>query len=221
MSRFPDPRRLPPGESVLAVGGDLSVAALLEAYGKGVFPWPIEPGLIPWCCPDPRGVLFFDRLHVPRSLKQARRRCAWTVTFDSSFSEVIRACAEAPRPVESGRTWIVPEMAAAYEKLHKAGHAHSAECWEDGELVGGVYGVYVGGVFSGESMFHRKDNASKAALWGLIERLGAAGLAWMDVQMVTPVVELFGGGYVSRTAYLDMLEAAHRARPPERLRLAG
>lgn len=221
MLRFPDPAELPEGESVVAVSGDLSVETLKEAYGSGIFPWPAAPGLIPWHCPDPRGILRFSELHIPRSVKQARKKKKFSFSFDRDFKGVIAACAQCPRSDECGETWIVPEMVEAYEKLHKAGHAHSAEAWEDGRLVGGLYGVYVKGAFSGESMFFREDNASKLALLELVSALSAAGLEWMDVQMVTPVVELFGGRYVSRADYLDMLRKAHRRGLAEKLSLGS
>ncbi|MFH2202067.1 MAG: leucyl/phenylalanyl-tRNA--protein transferase [Elusimicrobiota bacterium] len=221
MSVFPDPRELPEDEWVAAVGPveALQTALLIEAYGKGLFPWPQDPAAIPWVSPHPRGVLFFAELHIPRSLRQAQKKTGFEFSFDRAFPEVIRACAAMPRPSASGETWILPEMVEAYTRLHEAGRAHSVECWEGGELVGGVYGVHVDGAFSGESMFYKRDNASKLCLVRLIERLQSRGLTWMDVQMVTPVVELFGGRYIPRGEYLDLLDAAHRRGLAPRLNL--
>ncbi len=219
MLRFPDPRKMGEEDQIVLIdpSQDLSVETLVEAYGNGIFPWPAGRGAIPWFCPNPRGVLLFSDFHLPRSLKAARKISGRTFTFDKAFDRVIRACAEVPRPESAGGTWIVPEMVEAYIRLHEAGFAHSAECWRGEELVGGLYGVHVRGVFSGESMFYKEDNASKLCLVEWIEMLGARGLGWMDIQMVTPVAERLGARYVHRADYLRLLEATHAVRPPEKL----
>lgn len=217
--RFPDPRRMRAGESVIYAGGTLGVDSLRLAYAAGIFPWPSRGLPLLWHCPDPRGVLDFDELRVPRSMRQLRRRLDCELSFDRAFGRVVRACAETPRPGQEG-TWITPEMLEAYCLLHAAGAAHSVECWLGGRLVGGLYGVYARGVFSGESMFHAVSGASKLCLWAAVEALRARGLRWMDVQMVTPVVELFGGKYIPRREFLDRVDAAHAAKFPERLSLA-
>lgn len=207
------------GESLVAVGGDLREDTLLEAYATGVFPWPQRGAPLLWHSPDPRGVLDFADLRVPRSLRQDIRRGGFRFTADSAFSAVIRACADAPRPGQSG-TWITAPMVRAYERLHALGFAHSVECWQGARLVGGLYGVHVAGVFSGESMFHSATGASKACLVETVRRLSALGLTWMDVQMVTPVTGMLGAREVPRREFLRRLKAATSAAG-ERLPLAS
>jgi len=207
MGRFPDPAEMPPGESLAAVGGDLREETLLEAYAAGLFPWPQKGAPLLWHSPDPRGVLDFCDLRVPRSLKQDARRAGFTFTADRAFSAVIRACAEARRPGQRG-TWITAPMQRAYERLHERGVAHSVECWSEGALVGGLYGVHIAGVFSGESMFHTATGASKACLVETVRRLRALGHTWMDVQMVTPVTALLGAHEIPRREFLRRLKAA-------------
>lgn len=207
---FPDPREADP-DGLVGVGNDLSVPTLVAAYTRGIFPWP-APGLrvIPWVSPDPRAVLELDRLHVPRSLRQEARKGRFMFTLDRAFSRVIAACARAPRPGQRS-TWITPAMERAYVELHRAGHAHSVEVWEGERLVGGVYGVSAGGVFAGESMFHEAPNASKLALLFLLDHLRARGASFMDIQMVTPHMEVLGAREIPRSEYLDRL-AAEQAR---------
>lgn len=210
LSTFPDPRRA--GEQgIVDVSDDLSVARLLEAYSFGIFPWPSEGYPTLWFCPPERGVLDFDRLHVPRSLAKRMARAGWTYGFDQDFAAVIDACTAAPRPGQDG-TWITPRLRRAYLDFHRAGYAHSVEVRDaSGSLVGGLYGTYVAGVFGGESMFYREPDASKAAVVTLIEFLRGRGLTWMDVQMVTPVLQTLGGRLIDRAEYLERLRAA-RAR---------
>lgn len=220
MPRFPDPRAMPPGESLCAVGGDLRAETLLEAYGAGIFPWPQEGMPLLWHSPDPRGVLDFSELRFPRSARQAAKKGGFTFTADRDFKSVIRACADSPRAGQKG-TWITPAIVRAYEALHRLGHAHSVECWSEGRLVGGLYGVYVGGVFSGESMFHTASGASKACLVETVRRLEARGLSWMDIQMLTPVTRLLGGREVPREEFLERLRKAQGGGSPRRLDLAS
>lgn len=200
---FPDPR-LADSDGLVAVGGDFSPARLLLAYRSGIFPWTDDP--ITWWSPDPRGVLELDGLHVPRSLTKLMRRGVFTVTMDRAFREVMAGCAEpAPGREES---WVTPRFIAAYTRLHQQGHAHSVECWQGERLVGGVYGVSVGGFFAGESMFHRVSNASKVALVHLVGHLRARGFALFDIQMLTPITRQLGGVELSRAEYLDRLAEA-------------
>ncbi len=209
---------MPPGESLVAVGGDLREDTLLEAYSAGIFPWPQRGAPLLWHSPDPRGVLDFGELRVPRTLRQDVRRGGFTFTADRAFPAVIRACADARRKGQKG-TWITAPMLKAYERLHEIGVAHSVECWAGGRLVGGLYGVHVAGVFSGESMFHEATGASKASLVETVRRLKALGHTWMDVQMVTPVTGMLGAREIPRREFLRRLNAA--TAPSERLRLAS
>lgn len=204
---FPDPRRARRGgefDGLVAVGGDLSVDRLLLAYRRGLFPWSVHP--VTWWSPDPRAIIELDSVHLPRSLRALLRKTPWTVTRDRAFRSVIQACA-APGPGRR-QTWIAPEFIAAYTRLHKQGHAHSVECWDGTRLVGGIYGVAIGGLFAGESMFHRASNAGKVALCRLIEHLGARGYALFDVQMITPATAQLGAVCIPRTEYLTRLAAA-------------
>lgn len=191
-------------EGLVAVGGDLSPERLLLAYRNGIFPWSVKP--ITWWSPDPRGIMPLDAFHVSASLAKFIRRCPYEVTIDTAFSEVMTACA-APGPKRGG-VWISPEFIAAYTRLHELGHAHSVECWQDGKLVGGIYGVAAGGLFAGESMFHHANNASKLALVKLVERLRERGFALFDIQMVTAATEPFGAREIARAEYLALLSKA-------------
>jgi leucyl/phenylalanyl-tRNA---protein transferase len=202
---FPDPIQAERGDydGLVAVGGDLSVERLLLAYRSGIFPWSARP--ITWWSPDPRGIFELDRIHVPRSLARVLRRNPFRVTRDEAFAEVIQGCATVPR---DDRTWITSELVTAYIRLHQAGHAHSVECWQGNDLVGGIYGVAVGGLFAGESMFHRADHASKIALLHLVEHLRARGFGLFDIQMLTPTTQQLGALEIPRSEYLARLARA-------------
>jgi leucyl/phenylalanyl-tRNA--protein transferase len=202
MSRFPDPRYA--RGDIVAMGDDLRVETLRDAYRHGIFPWPHEELPLPWFSPRLRTVILFDELHVGRSLRKAERRGGFTYSIDRAFDDVIASCAETPRGEETG-TWIGAEIIAAYTRLHRAGDAHSVEVWSGSELVGGLYGVDAGGVFTGESMFHRAPDASKIALLFLIEHLRARGATWIDCQVMTPHMEALGAREIRRNAFLDML----------------
>lgn len=202
MSTFPDPRYAP--SDVVAMGEDLRVETLREAYRKGIFPWPHDGLPLPWFSPRRRAVIFFDELHVGRSLRKAQKRAELTFTIDRDFPAVIAECAAADRPDQDG-TWIAPAMIAAYTRLHETGDAHSVEVWEGGTLVGGLYGVDCGGLFTGESMFHRRPEASKLALLFLIEHLRERGATLLDCQVMTPHMEALGAREISRARFLDAL----------------
>jgi leucyl/phenylalanyl-tRNA--protein transferase len=202
MSRFPDPRYA--RGDVVAIGDDLRVETLRDAYRHGIFPWPHENLPMPWFSPRRRTVIVFDDLHVGRSLRRAERRSGFTCTIDRAFDDVIASCAGSPRGEETG-TWIGPEIIAAYTDLHRAGDAHSVEVWHDEMLVGGLYGVDAGGLFTGESMFHLAADASKLALLFLIEHLRARSATWLDCQVMTPHMEALGACEIKRAQFLDML----------------
>lgn len=221
--KFPDPWLLPEeSDGLIYIGGNLGVETLVQAYSAGIFPWPLEE-IYPlfWFCPEPRGVIDFNDLHVPKSLARLRRKNLYRCTFNTAFTRVMEECAKQPRPGQEG-TWIVPSLLPAYEEFHKQGYAHSIEVWKGepgGELVGGLYGVYVKGVFSGESMFHTEPNTSKIALIEMALKLKSLGLHWMDIQMLTPVTELLGGHYISRRDFLVRLREEHRKSPSLKLEL--
>jgi leucyl/phenylalanyl-tRNA--protein transferase len=201
--RFPSPH-LADAEGLVAIGGDLSVPRLLLAYRSGVFPWTVDP--ITWWSPEPRAIFELDGFRVSRSLSRVIRKGVLRPTVDRAFRQVMQCCA-APAP-DRGSTWISPEFIEAYTELHQQGHAHSLECWQDRQLVGGVYGVAVGGFFAGESMFHRVSDASKVALFHLIEHLRKRGFVLFDIQMLTPITEQLGGVTIPRAEYLCRLAEA-------------
>lgn len=195
--RFPNPR-LADAEGLVAVGGDLSVPRLLLAYRSGMFPWTVEP--VTWWSPDPRAVFEMDGFHVSHSLAKVIRKGVFEVTVDRAFREVMRGCAAPSHGRRS--TWISPEFIEAYTALHEQGHAHSLECWQGAQLMGGIYGVAIGGFFAGESMFHRVANASKVAVFHLMEHLRQRGFVLFDIQMLTPATQQLGGVTIRREEYL-------------------
>jgi leucyl/phenylalanyl-tRNA--protein transferase len=205
MSTFPDPRYAP--SDIVAMGEDLRVETLREAYYKGIFPWPHDGLPLPWFSPRRRAVIFFDELHVGRSLRKVQSRTPFTFSIDGDFRGVIGGCAAAERPDQDG-TWIAPAMIAAYTRFHDAGHAHSVEAWEGDTLVGGLYGIDCGGIFTGESMFHTRPDASKLALLFLIEHLRERGATLIDCQVMTPHMEALGAREISRARFLDALADA-------------
>jgi leucyl/phenylalanyl-tRNA--protein transferase len=208
---FPPPEAAltnPPG--LLAAGGDLSPERLLAAYRAGIFPWYEEGQPILWWCPDPRAVLFPDELRVSRRLGRTLRRGLFLASIDQAFGDVVEACARRDSPAG---TWITREMSAAYNRLHALGYAHSVEIWRDGQLAGGVYGVLLGRVFFGESMFSRVSDASKIALVHLREFGHARGLALIDCQIPSPHLASLGSREIPRRRFLDLLA---RYCPPAR-----
>ena len=214
---FPDPRTcmysrwvvlgpyMYPADGVVHFGGRISVENLRVAYRAGIFPWYTEGIPLPWHCPDPRAILDFSEVRVPRSLAKIRRRAEFIFSIDRAFADVIHQCSLAHRPGQRG-TWITNEFERVYTELYHAGMAHSVEVWNAaGELVGGLYGVDAGGVFCGESMFYKEPNASKLALLYLIDRLAERGATWLDAQVMTPHLQALGAAEVDRETFLDRL----------------
>ena len=191
------------GDGVVGTGADLEPGTLLAAYRSGMFPMPYG-SVLAWWSPDPRGIVPLDGLRITRSLRRSRRR--YEVRIDTAFEEVIDGCADVTRP--SG--WISPEIWAAYMRLHRLGWAHSVEAWslDDGRLAGGLYGVAIGGLFAGESMFHRRTDASKVALVALVERMRERQMTLLDVQWCTPHLASLGAVEIPRAEYLERLAAA-------------
>lgn len=199
MSGFPDPSTAPASEP-LTFGGDLSVGTLLDAYRHGIFPW-FNPGeIIQWWSPDPRALFVVEDFHVPRRLARTIRSGVFACTLDTAFTRVMEGCSE-----RDEGSWIGPRVIAAYSDLHRAGHAHSVEVWRDGELVGGVYGVRVGALFAGESMFSRVTDASKVALAFLMRRLRERGFVALDAQILNSHTESLGAINVPRAFFLKLL----------------
>ena len=196
---------------LLCAGGDLSPERIVEAYSRGIFPWFSEGDPILWWSPDPRMVLFPEELKVSRSLRKAVARGAYETRFDTAFRAVMEACAQ-PRDGQGG-TWIVPEMVAAYTQLHERGLAHSVESWQGDELVGGLYGVALGKVFFGESMFARRPDASKVALVKLVERLRAAGYRVIDCQQATAHLASLGAREIPRKEFARLVQESIQYPP--------
>ena len=199
------------------MGGDFSAPRLLLAYRSGIFPWTDDP--ITWWSPDPRAILELDRFHVSESLARVIRKGVFAITIDRAFRQVVEGCA-APA---AGRehTWISRNFIEAYTRLHKKGHAHSVECWMGKQLIGGIYGVSIGGFFAGESMFHRASNGSKVALYHLIQHLRERRFVLFDVQSTTPITRQLGAITIPREDYLRRLafavgkDCAFRSRSEE------
>jgi leucyl/phenylalanyl-tRNA--protein transferase len=200
---FPDPADC--DGNIVAVGGNLSPGMLLSAYGQGIFPWynPEDPLL--WQSPDPRFVIYPEKLRVSASMRKILRREEYEISFDRNFAAVIKGCADVERPGQNG-TWITTDIIEAYTELHRLGWAHSAEAWRDGELAGGCYGIRLGAVFFGESMFAKKPNASKAAFLTLARFLFADGAAFIDCQVPTDHLRSLGGEEISRGDFLALLK---------------
>ncbi len=209
---FPDPMEADP-DGLLAVGGDLSPQRLINAYASGIFPWYGKQSPILWWSTDPRLVLEPAKLHVPRSLRRVLNRDVFQITYDRDFQGVIRACAAMPRPGQDG-TWIMDEMVEAYVRLHEMGYAHSVEARLEGKLVGGLYGVSLGRVFFGESMFHSRPDASKAAFVHLVRRLEGLGFRLIDCQQTTEHLSRFGAREITRAEFLSRLGRAVCEQPP-------
>lgn len=190
-------------DGLLAIGADLSVERLLLAYRNGIFPW-FDDDVPMWWCPDPRFVLYPDELNVSKSMKQVIKRGSFECRINTSFDKVIANCKAVTREGQDG-TWITNDVEVAYIQLHKLGYAHSAEAWQDGELVGGLYGIRMGNVFFGESMFSHVSNASKFAFINYVEQLKAEGLVLIDCQVYTEHLESLGARMIPRSKFLEIL----------------
>jgi leucyl/phenylalanyl-tRNA--protein transferase len=207
-SRFFPPVELAEPAGVVMFGGRLAPEWLLDAYAHGIFPWPIFDGadVMVWWSPDPRAIFELDQFHVSRRLARTVRSGRFDVTCDRDFAGVIRGCATADD--RSGNTWLTPAMIAGYERLHSLGHAHSIEVWQEGQLAGGTYGVAIGGMFAGESMFHRVRDASKIALVHLVRHLRARGYTLFDIQQLTDHTASLGATEIPRDEYIARLAEA-------------
>ena len=202
---FPDVKKATP-EGLVAVGGNLSPKRLLSAYRQGIFPWYSENQPIFWWSLDPRGIIPLDDFHVGATLIKVLKRKIFEIKINTAFEDVMRACAVRSDGSESG--WITEEMILAYTELYRLGNAHSIESWRNGKLVGGVYGIAIGGLFAAESMFYLESNASKIALTALVERVKETGFTLFDCQMVTNVTKRMGAIEISREEYLKQLNKA-------------
>jgi len=198
---FLDPRRAGP-DGVVGLGAELTPELVLAAYRQGIFPMADRGRLIGWWSPDPRTILDLDRFHVPRRLARTVRQGRFEVRVDAAFDDVIRACAD------RSETWISERFIAVYGELHRRGRVHSVETWREGRLVGGLYGVSLGGAFMAESMFHLERDASKVAVVGLVERMRARGLVLLDIQYETRATSIFRPVAIPRAEFLGRLEAA-------------
>jgi len=201
-------------DGLLAAGGDLSPGRLINAYQHGVFPWFNEGEPILWWSPDPRCILYPEKLKISRSLKKTLNRKPFEIRMDTCFAEVVKACA-APRTKQAG-TWITDDMFNAYINMHELGYAHSVECWQDGELVGGLYGIAMGQIFFGESMFSKQSNASKVALVHLCEYLQQHDFKLIDSQVHTEHMESMGAEMIPRTEFEGLVKKyAKQKNKPE------
>lgn len=191
-------------DGLLAIGGDLTSRRLLSAYRSGIFPWYSEDQPVLWWSPNPRFVLFPEQIKISRSLRKTLRQQKYTVSMNRAFNKVIQACAETPRAGQEG-TWITSEMLNAYTQLHRDGYAHSVEAWKNNKLVGGLYGVEIGKVFFGESMFSRQADASKVAFVHFVEYLRTLGLELIDCQVYTAHLESLGAVPIPRVQFIQLL----------------
>lgn len=191
---------------LIAIGGDLSPSRILQAYRQGIFPWFSQGEPILWWSPDPRMVLFPHELNLSRSLKKVIKQQPFDIRINTAFEQVMTACANTPRPEQDG-TWIMPEMIQAYTQLHDMGYAHSVEAWQDEQLVGGCYGLKIGRMFYGESMFHHVSNASKVAFAHMVNWLKEANVGMIDCQMNTPLLASFGAREIPRVVFIETLES--------------
>ena len=210
--RFPDAHSGQGPHGVVCLGGDFSPGTILEAYRRGLFPWPVDEDTVPWCSPDPRAVYMLSEAdHLSRSLRRTVRSGAFRLTVDKAFEAVVRACGDR----EQG-TWILPEYVRGFRELRSLGWCHSLEVWEvaTGELVGGIYGIAVGAMFAGESMFHRRTDASKVAFFGLMKLLRRSGYRLVDVQVESEHLLSLGCTTMPRAEFLPRLESAVRTRTP-------
>jgi leucyl/phenylalanyl-tRNA--protein transferase len=203
---FPPPEYAEP-EGLLAIGGDLSSERLIEAYSHGIFPWSDEADPILWWSPDPRMVIRPQEFRPSKSLSKVIKKGKFRVTLDTAFEQVIRECAKLPRKGQAG-TWITRDMVKAYIQLHKEGYGHSVECWVGDALVGGLYGLSIGSMFFGESMFSKETDASKVAFFSLCQILADWEFDWVDCQLHNEHLESLGAYTISREEYLEQLQSS-------------
>lgn len=214
-NRFPAlDQALTEPNGLIAIGGDLHPHRLLEAYRAGIFPWFSAGEPVMWWSPDPRMVLYPNDLVIKRSLRKVIQQNRFEIRMNSAFEAVIRACAETPRPDQAG-TWITPSIIAAYTRLHQLGYAHSVEAWQEGTLVGGCYGIRIGQMFYGESMFHHVSNASKVAFVHLVQWCQAQQIGMIDCQMNTALLASFGGIEIPRARFIQQLKQLILSHPQD------
>lgn len=209
ITQFPPVETADPYSGLLAVGGDLEVASLELAYRSGIFPWPMEDEPLLWFAPPKRAILDFREFRIPKRQQRYLRKSSFHLQIDRDFAAVIRACAASKNRGRQRGTWITPDMVAAYIDFHRAGFAHSFEtCNAENQLVGGLYGVWIENYFAGESMFYLEPHASKFALVQAVEYLKSSGVAWMDIQMLTPLLASFGAREIARATFMRRLADA-------------
>ena len=212
ISSFP-PVETADEHGLLAIGGDLDVESLLLAYRSGIFPWPMNEEFITWFAPPTRFILFFEELHISRSLKRLLKQHKFALRCNTNFSAVVEKCAESTNREGQDGTWVTEDIRQGYQNLHEAGHAHSVEAYQDGELVGGIYGVHIGKMFAGESMFYRQTGASKVCLCALVGILQSQGCTWLDCQVQTHTLEKFGARELLRTDFMEILQVKVETEP--------
>lgn len=213
VSIFPDVSQAL-ADGLLAMGGELGVAILLEAYSNGIFPWPHEGYPLLWFAPPKRAILEFSELYLSRRFARDLKKTKLIFTHNQNFAEVMQRCAVSPNRKNQSGTWITQEMLTAYAQFHQAGYAHSFEAHEGGQLVGGMYGIWIGKYFAGESMFFKKTNASKFVFIKTIEYLQNHGLTWLDAQVMSPLLKNFGAREMSRARFMKKLKASLPALAP-------
>jgi len=206
-------KRFPPVESadehgLLAIGGDLAPESVLLAYANGIFPWPIDEETLAWFSPPERAVIFVDEFRPPKRLKRSLKKASFTRKRDTSFTRVMEECAQVINRGDQDGTWITTDMIAAYTALFELGHCHSFETYLEGALVGGLYGIQIGGFFAAESSFFRVSDASKVAMCELVEYLRELQIPWFDCQVLTPFSESFGAREIPRSDYMELLAQA-------------
>lgn len=208
---FP-PVELADQHGLLAIGGDLSIATLKLAYQRGIFPWPInEDYPLAWFSPDPRGILEWRKLHLSQSLRKFLKKTNFTVTFNQDFDSVINGCRHSVRKGQAS-TWITEDITESYRMMFDHQLAYSVEVWEDKNIVGGLYGVSIDGIISGESMFYLRDNASKLALLAVMYAVNKSDIGWLDTQMVTPVVKSLGGNDIPRDLFINKINSRKKLK---------
>lgn len=211
IQRFP-PLEQADTDGLLAVGGDLEIASLRLAYSQGIFPWPVETYPLLWFAPPKRAILEFSEIRVPQRFARELRQKPWSFKINHNFQSVIEHCAQG-KTRKCQETWITAEIIKAYLSFHEAGYAHSFECYLEDTLVGGLYGVAIGGMFAGESMFFTQTGASKATLLFTVAELARRGARWMDVQVISPLLQSFGAKEIHRNEFMKKLNESIKDPP--------